>query len=175
MSYFETPAQWRIPEAVIRHSTTEMAIDGALEREGVAMWLGRYEGNSAVVTHVAALRGAGVRKAPDQLLISADLVNDLTDKAIELGLVLIGQIHSHGPSHGTSLSLTDKKYGISVPGYLSAVAPDYAMRPSTSIHECGVHVFEQGRGWIRLTPEEVLKRVLVVQGPRVPVLFVGSA
>ncbi len=174
MSYFETPTQWRIPEEAIRHSLTEMAIDGALRHEGVAMWLGKYEGKTAVVTHVAALRGPGVRKAPDQLLISADLVNDLTDKAIELGLVLIGQIHSHGPMHGTSLSLTDRRYGISVPGYLSAVAPDYAMRPSTSIDDCGVHVFEKGRGWIRLMPEQVAKRVFVVPGPRVPVLFVGS-
>lgn len=175
MTYFEMPAQWRIPEEAIRHSMSEMAIDGALRREGVAMWLGKYEGKTAVVTHVAALRGPGVRKAPDQLLISADLVNDLTDKAIELGLVLIGQIHSHGPMHGTSLSLTDKRYGISVPGYLSAVAPDYAMRPSTSIHDCGVHLFEKGRGWIRFTREQVVKRVLIVPDPRVPVLFVGPA
>jgi len=174
VNYFETPTQWRIPEEAIRHSMMEMAIDGAFGREGVAMWLGRYEQNTAVVTHVAALRGAGVRKAPDQLLISADLVNDLTDKAIDLGLVLIGQIHSHGPLHGTSLSVTDKRYGISVPGYLSAVAPDYAMRPSTSVDECGVHLFEKGRGWIRLTPEQVAKRVLVVPSPRVPVLIVGS-
>jgi hypothetical protein len=174
MNYFETPTQWRIPEEAIRRSMTEMAIDGARGHEGVAMWLGRYEGNTAVVTHVAALRGAGVRKSPDQLRISADLVNDLTDRAIELGLVLIGQIHSHGPMHGTFLSLTDKKFGISVPGYLSAVAPDYAMRPSTSINECGVHLFEKGHGWIRLTPEQVGERVLVVQSPRVPVLIVGS-
>jgi hypothetical protein len=174
MSYFETPAQWQIPEDALHLSMKEMANDGALGREGVAMWLGRYEGNTAVVSHVAALRGLGVRKAPDQLLISADLVNDLTDKAIELGLVLVGQIHSHGPMHGTALSLTDKRYGISVPGYLSVVAPDYAMRPTTAIQDCAVHLFEKGLGWVRMTPEEVAKRVLVISGSRVPMLVVGS-
>lgn len=164
MSYFEIPEQWHIPEQALRASMDEMAIDGVLGHEGVAMWLGRYEGRSAIVTHVAALRGPGVRKAPDQLLIGPDVINDLTDAAIEHGVVLIGQIHSHGPLYGTHLSLTDKKYGIAVPGYLSAVAPDYAMRPDTRIEDCGIHIFEKGVGWRRLPLREIEQRIIITQG-----------
>ena len=79
MSYFDVPTRWVIPEAALRRSLQEMAIDGARGCEGVAMWLGHYDRDTAVVTHIAVLRGPGVRKAPDQLLIGADLMNDIAD------------------------------------------------------------------------------------------------
>jgi len=173
MTYFSIPEHWRIPEAALRHSFAEMAEDGQRGCEGIAMWLGHYDGNTAIVTHVARLRGPGILKEPDRLLISADLVNDLTDVAIENNLTLIGQIHSHGPLHTTNLSETDKRYGIAVPGYLSAVAPDYALRSETTISECGLHVFIPGKSWPRLSPTEVRQRISIVSGIIVPILVAG--
>lgn len=173
MTYFSIPGRWQIAADVLRHSFAEMAQDGARGCEGIAMWLGHHEGDTAVITHVARLRGPGLHKGPDRLLINADLVNDLTDVAIENKLTLIGQIHSHGPLHSTDLSEVDKRYGIVVPGYLSAVAPDYAMRPNTTIGECGIHVFIPGHRWQRLSPQEVQQRVSIVNGVTVPVLVAG--
>jgi hypothetical protein len=174
MNYFFVPSAWKIPETALQRSLEEMAIDGAVGREGVTMWLGSYERETASITHVAVLRGPGVRKAPKFLQISSDLVNDLTDVAIERGLTLIGQIHSHGAYFGTDLSPTDRLNGISVPGYLSVVAPDYAMRPATTISECGVHIFEQRTGWRRFSPPEITQRIRMTRGIAVPVLVVGD-
>jgi len=174
MSYFDVPTRWVIPEAALHRSLQEMAIDGARGCEGVAMWLGHYDRDTAVVTHIAVLRGPGVRKAPNQLLIGADLMNDIADLAIEHRLRLIGQIHSHGASSGTDLSKADRAYGIGVPGYVSAVAPDYAMRANTPISECGVHVFEPRTGWRRLSADELRARVRMVREGDVPLLVAGD-
>ena len=139
--FFAEPKLWRIGKNAYRASLVEMARDGAHGNEGVAMWLGHYEGDAAIITHVGVLRGRYVRKAPALLFIGSELINDLTDLAIAQGVRLIGQIHSHGPRFGTHLSETDRKFGIAVPGLLSLVAPDYALRPDTPITQCGVHVF----------------------------------
>jgi len=174
MNYFVVPDRWQISESAFRLSMAEMAIDGAYGREGVAMWLGMHEQGTASVSHVAVLRGRGVLKARDQLHISSDLLNELTDKAIEIGITLLGQIHSHGPMHGTSLSVTDKRYGIAVPGYLSAVAPSYATNPATTLADCGVHLFEQPSGWRRLSADEVAKRIDVSNAVPIQSFVVGS-
>ncbi|MER3406785.1 MAG: hypothetical protein C4289_17785, partial [Chloroflexota bacterium] len=82
----------------------------------------------AEITHVVGLRGPGVIKRPDFLRIEPWLLNDVTDLAIDLGVVLVGQVHTHGPGYGTDLSMTDRTYGIAVPFYISVVAPDYGLR-----------------------------------------------
>lgn len=174
MSYFSVPNRWQIPADAVRHSFTEMAQDGTRGREGIAMWLGRYDGDTAIITHVTLLRGPGVQKAPDRLLITADLVNDLTDIAIANNVTLIGQIHSHGPLYGIDLSAVDRRAGIAVPGYLSAVAPDYALRSSTTLEECGIHLYTPAQGWQRLSPQDVRERISIVDGIHVPVLIAGT-
>ena len=169
------PETWRIPDEALDHSMKEMAIDGAIGREGIAMWLGRYEGNTAIVSHIAVLRGPEVRKLRDQISIGSALLNEIADAGIEHRVTLIGQIHSHGPQHGVWLSPTDKRYGIAVAGYLSVIAPDYATRPSTRIGDCGVHLFENKTGWRRLSLAEVERRIVTGRGGQVPVLTIGSA
>jgi hypothetical protein len=173
MNMSDVPSRWHIPRAAIQHSIAEMAIDGSCGCEGIAMWLGRFRDDTAIVTHVALLRGPGIKKMPYQIVISADLVNDLTDVTIELGLVLVGQIHSHGHLHGTHLSNTDKRYGIRYPGYLSVVAPNYAMDSSTEISELRFHVFEAGV-WRGLGAREAQDRVVILEEPEVPVVIAGG-
>ena len=174
MTFFAPVSTWRIPEAALAASLLEMARDGVRGNEGVALWLGRRGGGQAEVTHVVALRGPGVVKRPDQLVIQAALINDVTDLAIELGVVLVGQIHSHGELYGTDLSYADRTLGIRVPYYLSLVAPDYALRPRTRLEDCGVHVFEPGSGFRRLPAAEVGQRLQAVAAAPVPVLTVGK-
>jgi proteasome lid subunit RPN8/RPN11 len=174
VSFFTPISTWRIPASAMAQSLREMARDGLLGSEGVALWLGRRGNGQAEVTHLVALRGPGVIKRPDQLVIQPQLVNDVTDLAVELGLVLVGQIHSHGDLYGTDLSYADRNFGIKVPYFLSLVAPGFALRPGTRMEDCGVHVFEPGSGFRRFSPSEVARRILVVSGASLPLLTVGE-
>jgi len=138
MNFFPRIDRWTIPESVLSISFREMAQDGVQGNEGIALWLGHHSGDRAEVTHLVALRGPGLIKKPNLLMISSGLINDVTDLAIERGVTLLGQIHSHGTGYGTNLSPTDRKYGVAVPYFLSVVAPHYAMKPGTRISECGI-------------------------------------
>ncbi|TPN82548.1 hypothetical protein FJ987_15710 [Mesorhizobium sp. CU2] len=156
------PIIWRLPKAAMTASISEMARDGARGCEGVALWLGRRFAGIVTVTHVVALRGAGITRCPDRLSISPELLNEVTMLAIRAGVYLVGQIHSH-PSTWVDLSEADKRYGIRVHGFLSVVAPDFARRPNTALAECGVHIFDRG-AWRRLGAIERTCRVIAATG-----------
>ncbi len=173
-NYFPGVKTWSIPESALLDSLNEMARDGIAGREGITLWLGRRIKGLAEVTHLVALRGPGVIKRPDFLRIKPWLVNEVSDVAIELGIALVGQIHSHGPGYGTDLSIVDRHFGITVPYYLSLVAPDYATRPSMRLGDCGVHVFEPSFGYRRLAPAEAEERIHLVRGVRLPFTVVGA-
>jgi hypothetical protein len=173
-SYFSPIHRWILPESVLADSLTEMAHDGAHQNEGVMLWLGHRKDGQVEVSHLVALRGPGVIRGPYLLQIESVLLNDVADLAIEHGASLVGQIHSHGGGCSTDLSVTDGTYGFAVPYYLSVVAPDYGLRPNTTITDCGVHVFEPVMGYRRLTRQETLDRIYIVPGPHLPLLIVGE-
>lgn len=172
-TFFPPVARWHLPEAAVSGSFAEMARDGEQGNEGVALWLGHRQGGDAVVTHLVALRGSGVRKGPRLLSVEPWLINEVTDLAIELEVTLVGQIHSHGRGW-VDMSPTDRTEGIAVPHYLSVIAPWFALRPGTGLVDCGVHVFESGDGWRRLSPSEVQTRLCVVSGGQVPLISIGE-
>lgn len=173
-SFFSSIETWRIPESALVDSMAEMAIDGISGNEGVALWLGHRRDGIAEVTHLVALRGAGIIKFPDFLRIESWLLNEVTDLAIDLELCLIGQIHSHGFGYPTDLSETDRTFGLAVPYFLSVVAPDYGLRSSIFLPDCGVHIFEPRTGFRRLDEAEVSQRILVFPGDRLPLHTVGD-
>jgi len=173
-TYFSHVETWRVPETVIPDSLSEMAIDGQQGNEGIVLWLGRDEGEVAEVTHLVRLRGALIEKHPDFINIHPSLLNDVADIAIEHKVRLIGQVHSHGPGYWLDLSPTDREHGIKAPSYLSLVAPDYG-NTNASIQHWGVHVYADGDGYLRLSPQEVHRRIHVVLGPHLPFLTVGGA
>jgi hypothetical protein len=172
--FFPETEKWLIPRSAWAESFKEMALDGLSGNEGIALWLGRSEGNQVEITHLVVLRGTGIVKEPDLLVVGASLLNDVTDLVVELGVRLVGQIHSHGRKYGTNLSYSDRRNGVKIPSYLSIVAPDYALRPDTRLAECGVHVFEKHRGFRRLSAEEVRRRVMVVEGVTMQKIVVGA-
>lgn len=174
MSFFTPVITWTLPESILSESCREMARDGAEGNEGVALWLGRRWGGQAEVTHLIVLRGPGVVKRPDQLVIRPGLLNEVTDHAIELGVTLVGQIHSHGELFGTDLSYADHTLGIKVPYYLSLVAPDFAVRPVTRLEDCGIHVFEPGTGFRRLSAAEAGRRIKLVPSPPAHLVTIGG-
>ncbi|MGH7271031.1 MAG: hypothetical protein ACREJ3_11425 [Polyangiaceae bacterium] len=172
--FFPTIESWQLPRAALVASLDEMARDGRDGNEGIAFWLGRRTGGVASISHVVCLRGNDVVREPAHLHVGAGTLNDVADLAIEHGVSIVGQIHSHGPYFGVDLSVTDRRYGIAVPHFLSVVAPDYALRPGTRIEDCGVHVFEAGAGYRRLDVGESVARVLVSDHLGAMVLVAGS-
>lgn len=172
-TFFPPVARWHLPEEAVYGSIAELARDGEQGNEGITLWLGHRQDGDAVVTHLVALRGPSVRKGPRLLRIEPGLINDVIDLALELEVALIGQIHSHGRGW-VDLSPTDRTEGIAVPHYLSVIAPWFALRPGTGLVDCGVHVFESGDGWRRLSPSEVQSRLCVVSGGRVPLISIGE-
>jgi hypothetical protein len=172
-SYFLHTETWRIPETVIPDSLAEMAIDGKHGNEGLVLWLGRDYGEIAEVTHLVRLRGSFVQKHPDFINIHASLLNDVADLAIHQKARLIGQVHSHGSGYWLDLSQTDREYGIKAPYFLSLVAPDYGCT-TAPIQQWGVNVFAEGVGYVRLSPEQVRRRLQIVPGPHLPFLTAGG-
>lgn len=174
MTYFPPVEFWDIPETAWAESIREMGRDGLFGNEGVALWLGRRGSGVAEITHVVALRGPEIIKRPDLLVIQPGLVNEVTDLAIDLGVALIGQIHSHGRNFGTDLSYADCTFGIKVPSFLSLVAPDYGLEPRTRLQDCGVHVFERNGVFRRLRTDEVNRRLRIVHTAQIPLFTVGE-
>jgi len=174
MNYFPKTNSWVIPEAALKRSKDEMAVDGEQGNEGTCLWLGIKENNVAKLTHVVLLRGDGVRKGPANVEISPELMREVHEKARALHVILIGQIHSHGQYYGVDLSLTDHRYGVQVPYFLSIVYPDYAQTESTTIIDCGVHIFLPRQGYVRLSEEDIADRILITAAAEVEILTVGK-
>jgi proteasome lid subunit RPN8/RPN11 len=150
-----------------------MAIDGCDGNEGIVFWLGQDREDIAEITHLVRLRGPLVVKHPEFVQVHPSLFNEIADIAIAHRLRLIGQVHTHGPDYRLDLSPTDRQYGIKTPSYLSLVAPNYG-RTEVPVHHWGVHIFEEGLGYVRMRPAEAQRRIQVVSGPGLPFLTVGG-
>jgi hypothetical protein len=175
MPLFSKIQTWQLPGIALTESLVEMARDGREGNEGVVLWLGRrFQGHSQI-THLVGLRGPNIVRRPDYLQIEPELLNDVADLTIELNVSLVGQIHSHGVGYETDLSITDRRYGIAVPYFLSVVAPDYGLRQGTTITDCGIHVFEPDFGFRRLSSTEAAERIQITDVNNLPFLIVGEA
>jgi hypothetical protein len=158
MSLFPKVSEWLVPGRLLEESLSEMRLDGQNGDEGICLWLGmRNEPEcTATVSHLVRLRGSGIRKSPANIQIEPQLMREVHHAAQELGLILVGQIHSHGRYYGIDLSYVDVTYGVSVPYYLSIVAPDYAMNPKTRWEDCGTHIYFPGTGYARVNPDGII-------------------
>lgn len=172
-TYFAETRLWRIPQAALEDSLDEMARDGAKGSEGIVLWLGKDSGDIADITHLIRLRGPLVEKRKEYINIHPALFNDVADIAIDHGLRLVGQVHSHPPGYSVDLSPTDRMYGIQVPSYLSLVAPNFA-RTRVPVHEWGVHIYKANAGYVRLSQEAARRCLQVTGGTRPPMLTVGE-
>src|SRR3546814_14287864 len=102
MSAVAAEPVWTLPASAFELSLSEMARDGMRGNEGIALWLGRRRGQVNEVSHVIALRGKGIARRPNVLIITPELMNEVTDVAVDLGMTLIGQVHSP-PGHRKSV------------------------------------------------------------------------
>ena len=156
MSFFPVVRRWLVPPTLLQVSLSEMALDGAEGNEGICLWLGvRYGDETATVTHAVKLRGDGVIKSPANIRVTPELMREVHAYAKGVGKQLVGQIHSHGNEYGVDLSFVDVKYGVSVPYYLSVVAPSYALDAATTWDDCGVHTYLPDQGFIRVPDDPI--------------------
>ena len=171
--YFSETERWCLPDRAVPEALAEMALDGCDGNEGIVLFFGKDRGSTADVSHLVRLRGSGISKSPVQIRLSAELMNDVADAALELGVRLVGQVHSHGRYYGVQLSPTDRMYGIQAPFYLSLVAPDYAMS-AAPIEQWGAHVFMEGQGYVQLNRAEAVRRIQLVPAKDVLWITVGG-
>jgi hypothetical protein len=162
MNFFPPVHTWNVSANLLSLSLEEMALDGCKGNEGICLWLGtRGDDGIATVSHAVRLRGMGISKSPANIQITPELLRDVHHFARTCGVILLGQIHSHGPYHSLDLSPTDLRYGISVPYYLSLVAPDYGLNEATEYSDCSINVFMPGEGYQRLSADEAASAVRV--------------
>jgi proteasome lid subunit RPN8/RPN11 len=172
MSLYDPVNRWNVPANLLPESIRAMALDGARGNEGVAFWLGKSNVGTATISHLVTLSNDWVVKRPDYLQISEEGISQLTNVADHHDVFMVGQIHSH-PGTFVDLSLVDRKYGFSVPYFLSVVAPYYAQRPHTTWSECGIHVYERGRGFRRLHLHESKSAIAVQGGNNAELIHLG--
>lgn len=150
-------SNWLLPEDLLQKSIEVMRPQGMRGNEGLALWLGKSNGTVIEITHVVEVTGPGFQTSPLFMRLSMRAMAKLTDLTEELDRYLVGQIHSH-PRDFTDLSELDKTHGIRVPNYLSVVCPYYAQRPTTTLAECGIHVFD-GRTYRRMNAVITQQRI----------------
>ena len=174
MNFFPKVNRWFIPAAALDQSRDEMALDGRHGKEGISLWLGTKHRGEVHVTHIVFLRGSGLFKSPVNIRIASPLMHEVHEHAEGVGAILIGQVHSHGRAYGIDLSPSDHAYGIACSGIFSSIVwPDYAQTQSTTISDCGVHIFLPNRGYVRLTDRQVAKKIVVSPEPNVAILTAG--
>lgn len=148
--------KWNLPGDLISASVEAMRPSGARGNEGLALWLGNECDGNISVTHIVRPVGPGLTENPLHLSLSMRAISRITSLTDKLGVYWVGQIHSH-PERYVDLSRVDRAMGVKVQDYLSVVCPFYAQAYTEHLHECGVHVFDQG-SYRRLPPKEVTAR-----------------
>jgi hypothetical protein len=174
MNYFPRVSRWLLPVSVLEQSVAEMSIDGRDGNEGTCFWLGRRIDGDADVSHAVFLRGRGVRKSPLKVWVSPELMREVHEQADSLGLILVGQIHSHSSQCGVDMSASDHAYGVSVPFFLNVICPHYGQDPLTTIFDCGVHICRPRRRYVRLSRREVQRKIIMVPGGAAGTSVVGE-
>lgn len=129
------------------------------DHEGI-LYLGGLElpGVGAIVAVALAPEAKTSRGSfATDLMANTAVVTALGD----LGLVLVGQIHSHPGEWVDHSDGDDDGALVRFEGYWSIVVPSFAARGVRPLSQCGVHVFTRGT-FRRLTVEAVNKRVRVL-------------
>jgi hypothetical protein len=174
MSYYPQVERWTIPRRALELSREEMASDGRHGDEGIALWLGTKKEGEARITHVTFLRGPAVLKSPANIQVHPELMRAVHEAALDAGVILVGQVHSHSADYGVNLSPSDHAYGFHVPYFLSIVWPNYAQTASTTLADCGVHIFLPEKGYKRLSRLGVARKIALAPRAKVKVLIVGN-
>lgn len=150
-------SRWDLPRNLISASVEVMRPNGMQGKEGLALWFGDERDGIISVTHIVKPKGPGLTATPLHLSLSMRAMSRITNLADELGAYWVGQIHSH-PGRYLDLSEVDRAMGVKVQDYLSVVCPHYAQTRTKHLHECGVHIFDEG-SYRRFSATETVSRL----------------
>lgn len=159
MDFYPETKEFFVPRDLLEVAISEMRNDGANGNEGTCLWLGERNDHTATITHAVLLRGPHIFKSPTNIRIEPELMREVHCAARDRGLILIGQVHSHGKDYGVDLSYVDRELGFRIPAFLSVVAPDYGQSWPISWLDCGVHIYQREQGFVRLRDRDVQARI----------------
>jgi proteasome lid subunit RPN8/RPN11 len=133
------PRQLVITDASIRAARDCIAIEITEGHEGVTYLLGQTNGDSTLV--VAAIRPE-CQTTPSSFNVSSAAMARVVRKAANVGLEVVGQIHSH-PRKAFHTAGDEDGARIAYDGYVSIVVPDYGRR-LPSLRGAAVYFYRNG-------------------------------
>lgn len=149
-----------VPEALLRDTRDFLFERGLGGCEGMALWVGEPDGDKVKLSRLLV---------PEQICTRTEfgVAVDMTERA-HLTLLdhvapherLYVRVHSH-PGRAYHSERDDENLVLTHHGALSVVVPDFARQPLNLDH-CAVYRLHQGRGWLRLTPNELARVFEVV-------------
>ncbi len=149
-----------VPQCMLDESRDFLYRRGLEGCEGTALWIGRPVGGEVLLTRLFV---------PEQVCIKTayGIGVDLTERAhytltdtLEPGERFYARIHSH-PREAFHSKRDDANAVITHQGALSIVVPNFAIDP-IDLTQCAIYRLEHGRGWLRLSVEDIAKIFEVV-------------
>ena len=128
------------------------------------MWLGNHQGEREIATEVIFLDDLpGTVGRRLQHRTSREAVRILIDRARELGLTIVGDVHTH-PGLWVDLSEVDRAHPIEYRiGLLALVLPAFAAGPPR-LQGIGVHEYLGSGEWRTFESDEVVSRLMITEG-----------
>lgn len=123
--------------------------------EGMVLWIGRVSGDDVKITRVFVPEQVATRS---QFGVAVDLTErahyTLPDE-LKSGERFFVRVHSH-PRSAFHSARDDANAVITHQGALSIVVPNFAVAPM-DLDQCAIYRLEHGKGWMRLSPNAVLR------------------
>lgn len=151
-----------VPSALWSATWNGLRVRGGGRREAACVWAGTRDGGverACEVIFLDDLPGTVGRRL--QHRTSRAAVAMLLQRARELGLVIVGDVHTH-PSDWVDLSDVDRAHPIEYRvGLVALVLPEFAMG-TPDIGLVGVHEYSGDGHWRTFEGEQVTQRLCVV-------------
>jgi hypothetical protein len=133
---------------------------GRAGSEGLALWVGRQEGDLFRVFETVIPRQIHHNTADGVcVIVEGDALHRLNVRLFRERLTLLGQIHSHpGRAYHSS---TDDAFAIATTvGCLSLVVPDFARAPF-AISRCATYRLDAAARWRQVSPRDAAAMIVV--------------
>jgi len=158
----ETIQHVRAPRHAVETAHSFLRRVGRQSMEGFALWVGRLEGDTFVITD-AVIPAQKALRLPDGVCVTvgSEELHRLNVWLYQQGLTLLAQLHSHpGAAYHSD---TDDTFPIATAvGSLSLVIPDFARSPY-ALSECAVYRLTRSGGWASLSSDEVSRLITIVE------------
>ncbi len=120
-------------------------------QEGIAYLLGQSDGTTTVA--LASIRPEA-QVTRSSFVVSASAMAKVVRAAVDRGLQVVGQIHTH-PGDAYHSGGDDDGARIAFTGYVSIVLPDYG-RHLPALTRSATYVFQAGKGFVPLGASNIV-------------------